>query len=306
MVATKITANYPTILHDILNIIEPSVCWKTICDNFYQLTAEIPGIPDAPNVPGVPTIPATYRGWVKPIDLNDLGAKDADIDLGYTLMDYFTQAFTIIAINKDDKSIDVSDDLLCGYSPASGREGIVYNTKATIIHPNPPNPPNPPNEINWRLDVTCERDSNGDCTGLEVGWNYKQEKNPITGLFEDTGDREPISRINYQACPLPYIPPIPRKAYTTVGKSYDQSIEREISPYANGLQITNVQAPGTNRQYFSIPFDRNLTVRNQVKQITYNKTTIQDNRPGYIDNYIWESSNMFATTNSTTFYITIS
>ena len=166
--------------------------------------------------------------------------------------------------------------------------------------------PELPDLINWVDVVSCVRDTNGDCTGLEVGYSKKIRFNRITNEWDDTYEHIPISRINYQACPLPYIPPIPRKAYTTVGKSYDQSIEREISPYANGLQITNVQAPGTNRQYFSIPFDRNLTVRNQVKQITYNKTTIQDNRPGYIDNYIWESSNMFATTNSTTFYITIS
>lgn len=90
----------------------PTVSWRTIASNVYQLTRE------------TVDSPATYRIAVSPVDQNDLGAGQKQI--GFYFTDYLGNPTTIIGVGTD--YIDVSDDFKTGYCPVSGRMGIVHKS----------------------------------------------------------------------------------------------------------------------------------------------------------------------------------
>lgn len=134
MSTNKLSTLWTNFTTDIVGISQPLVAWETVAKEVIQLTDKI-------TVGGVIT-PATYRVYVFPVDLNDFGASDRDVEVGYNLMDFFGQVFSIIAVNVDD-SIDVSDDLLGDYCPVSGLPTMIYSltSPVPIVPVQPPVPP---------------------------------------------------------------------------------------------------------------------------------------------------------------------
>jgi hypothetical protein len=90
----------------------PTVSWRTLADNVYQLTR------------ATTNDPATYRISVKAIDTNDIGANQKEI--GYFFVDYMGIPFSVIATGTS--TIDVQDDFRVGLCPTSGKFGIVFKS----------------------------------------------------------------------------------------------------------------------------------------------------------------------------------
>jgi hypothetical protein len=90
----------------------PSVSWRTLSANVYQLIRET--VEEA----------ATYRVTVKAIDTNNPGAGQKEI--GYYLVDYIGTPYLIIGTGST--TIDVQDIFRTGFCPTSGQMSIVYKS----------------------------------------------------------------------------------------------------------------------------------------------------------------------------------
>lgn len=90
----------------------PQVAWRTIC-NTVEFVETVGGI-------------NKYSLSVSPIDVNEPGAIDFDIEVGYYLKDYVGHTYTIEVI--DGSKITVTDDFKCGECPQSGKQAVVYKS----------------------------------------------------------------------------------------------------------------------------------------------------------------------------------
>lgn len=277
----------------------PSVAWKTIAKEVRQITAEVPGTPATELEEEVPAIPATYRLNVYPINLNDKGAKKPDIEIGYKLMDYIGQVYDIIALN--GLTIDVSDILLSGYCPPSGRPAMVYKESS-----NPLPPVVPVGETRWVVtSASCLLDGNGINTGQQEVKKKKQKYNTETEAWEDVGETTTDIITNTSACPLPA--PDPYRIAHMVGKSYNTLLATEIS-YSSSVIISSNTASGYNYFYVSTPtvFGKPTIKDDMGSDISYQLVSGgSDNKAGYQPNTVWKLSGLFSTAYKTKFYITL-
>ena len=306
--SSTISTNWPIIANDIAVIKTPSVAWETILRDFYLLTDEVAGVPESEGVAGVPTVPATFRGWVEPTDLNDLGADEAIIEIGFMLKDYFGQLFSIIAINEGG-SIDVSDDTLCGYCPPSGRTAIIFNEKPTVTKPKPPDPPRPTVQTRWVDIVHCVV-ADGRNTGMQEGYSKKQIFNTITGLWEDTGEQSPVSRQNLSACPLPQPPqPDPYRAGQYTGQTFNPSGVTVFSfTFGSASYLNTISVAGRNYLFLSLPVGKSFKVLDgSGANITskFSDISTSDNVTGYQNNKVWRKNPPYSSEDNVPFEVTI-
>lgn len=101
----------------------PQVAWRFIVQDIFQLTKE------------TSLLPATYRMTCIVVDTQEPGAGQKDV--GYTLIDYGGNPYSIIAVATN--TIDVSDDFRTGGCPTSGHCAIicksVFNGRALYVSP---------------------------------------------------------------------------------------------------------------------------------------------------------------------------
>jgi hypothetical protein len=101
----------------------PSVAWRTIAKDVFQLTR------------ATVDNPATYRETVATIDTNNPGAGQKEI--GYYLVDFWGVPYLIIGIAST--YVDVEDSFRVGRCPTSGQMAViyksVYNGRAQYLAP---------------------------------------------------------------------------------------------------------------------------------------------------------------------------
>ena len=90
----------------------PTVAWRTLALNVFQLTRE------------TTQLAATYRVSVKAIDTNEPGANKKDTTC--YLIDYYGTPYSIIFTRAD--TVDVRDDFRTGHCPISGKNAIIYKS----------------------------------------------------------------------------------------------------------------------------------------------------------------------------------
>jgi len=88
----------------------PSIAWRTLAAQVFQLTRET--VND----------PATYRLTVRAIDTNNPGAGQKEI--GYYLVDFWGVPYLIIGVAST--TVDVQDDFRVGRCPTSGQMAVIY------------------------------------------------------------------------------------------------------------------------------------------------------------------------------------
>lgn len=277
----------------------PSVAWKTIAKEVRQITAEVPGTPATELEEEVPAIPATYRLNVYPINLNDKGAKKPDIEVGYKLMDYIGQVYDIIALN--GLTIDVSDILLSGYCPPSGRPAMVYKESS-----NPLPPVVPVGETRWVVtSASCLLDGNGINTGQQEVKKKKQKYNTETEAWEDVGETTTDIITNTSACPPPAPDPYRIAVYTGMTWVALSAVELTFSP---SMTVKCPTVSGWNYIFLSTPTGRGKpTIRNAMNIDISNQFSSvgSDNKSGYQPNTVWRKDSVHSTSKVTTYYLTM-
>lgn len=295
MGTNKVSVLWTNFTNDIASITVPAVAWETRVKEIVQLTPQI-------TVEGETTA-ATYRTWPYPVDLNDKGARERDIEIGYGFMSYFGDVYSIIAVGLDG-SIDISDDALTGYCPPSGRPAMIYSSTSPIKPP--PAPPPAVVSTRWiEVDLACTLDINGFNTGIQTGISKKQALNVITGLWQDTGEQVAISRTNYSDCPPP-VPPAPDPYFIAVCVNFnDYWFPTEVVYPFPKSTINTPTKTGYNHLFISSPTALGQPqISQDGKNITYQfEFYSSDNRIGYQPNTIWKRKSTSVTTISTTINI---
>lgn len=296
----RISSLWTNFTNSLTSVTIPAVAWETFAKEVIQLTTQINGetLED--------TFPATYRVWVYPVDLNDEGAIERDIAIGYGFMSHLGDIFSIIAVN-EDYSIDVSDDSFCGYCPPSGRLAIIYSSSSPIK----PQPPKPVINTRWiEIDLQCVK-SGTDNTGIQTGISKKQIFNKITNLWEDTGEQSPILRTNLSSCPLPTPPPPdPYRASMYVGLVFDTNAATEFSPNIGGESLLETQTKaGQNYLFLSIPTAfTNFVIRdgeNSNITASFKPSVGVDNKIGFQGNTVYKQRPWFSSSRPVPFSIII-
>jgi len=279
----KISAYWPNLNLHTTGISIPDVAWEIVCKEVIQLTAR-----DGDT-------PATYRLYFEPVDLNDKGAVERDVVVGYSIETYLGDIGLIIAVNEDG-SIDVSDNCLSDYGPISGRPAMIYNEKSSIPAP----------VINtdwWEEDLSCVHDGEGHNTGVQVGIRKQVIKDKITGVWSYTGVQEPITRTNMIDCAPPPADPY-FMALCVAFPDYWQPTE---VVYAYNKSILNTPPhSGYNYLFISSPtvFGK-PNVEEDGSDITDKFDFYSaDNRAGKQPNTIWKSKTTSLTTTSTSIKLT--
>lgn len=299
MGTNKVSTLWTNFTNDIASITVPAVAWETIAKEVYQLTPEIAGLTPEESTP------ATYRVWVYPVDLNDDGAAERDIAVGYGFMSWLGDVFSITAIGLDG-SIDISDDALTGYCPPCGRPAMIYSSTSPIKPP--PAPPVEVIDTRWiEVDLACTLDINGNNTGIQTGISKKQTLNTITGLWEDTGEQVAISRTNLTACPPQG--PDPYRAGQYTGITFTPAGVTDFT-FSFGVEksLTTIPLAGRNYLFLSLPLGKTFKVIDgSGVNITskFSDTAITDNKAGYQDNKVWVKYPPYASEDSVPFYVTI-
>ena len=279
---SNISAWWKNLTVFISQINNPAVAWETNCEEVYQLTPEVLATESAE------AVPATYRLNVYPVDLNDPGADNIDVEIGYKLMDYIGQVYEVIAVSEDKKVIDVADILLCGYCPPSGRPALIFNDSSQGT-----TPPPKPFESRWVVvSKTCLLDEELHNTGEQEVVSKKQKLEGAT--WEDTGETTKNIVTNHADCPPPQPPaPDPYRAAQFVGLVWDANSAQEIS-FTVGVmkKINTMTAAGNNYLFLSIPTALSFSVADGTGvDITDMFVSVgTDNKTGYQPNTVWRKN----------------
>lgn len=291
--------NYTLVISDINN---PAIAWETIAEEVYQLTAEVPGVPATETELEIPATPATYRVTVHPVDLNDPGADEPIVEVGFKFMDFIGQVYEIIAVNETLTQIDVSDIFLSGYCPPSGRPAIIYKDSDAGS-----TPPPPPVQTRWVVVTkTCLLDEEMHNTGQQEVVSKKQRLSG--GEWIDTGETSTDIITNYAECPPPA--PDPYGAWQYVGLTWDAEDSQEIT-FTMGVKktVNTMTATGNNYLFLSIPTALSFTaIDGSGVEITdfFVDTTTTDEREGYQPNKVWRKNPKYSSGASLKIFLTIS